>query len=196
MKTNIGKLKGGLVLAAMLTMTQAASAFYEANLGRWINRDPLGDNGSVVHFAAKFEPEVGPSTHVLVTTGPFESWGGANLHGYVGNNPINFVDPFGLSSIHTQIASAIARGDVAALETLLGSGALTEAQAAMVQAALNKYRSTAVQWIAQNCKGSIGREFPSQFYNKTLEQIKNLKDAGDAAAKKAWKLLNDSRFKK
>ena len=65
-----------------------------------------------------------------------------------------------------------------------------------VQAAINRLNSTALQWIARNCRGSIGREFPSQLYNKTLEQIKQLKDAGDEAAKKAWKLLHDGRFRK
>lgn len=42
-------------------------------------------------------------------------------------------------------------------------------------------------------KASIRREFPSQYLNSYLEDIKNDKSA---IAKKAWKLLNDSRFKK
>ncbi len=40
--------------------------FYSPALGRWINRDPLGEAG------------------------------GINLYGFVGNNPISFVDPYGL----------------------------------------------------------------------------------------------------
>jgi RHS repeat-associated protein len=39
---------------------------YDAEIGRWLNRDPIGE------------------------------WGGINLYGFVGNNPVNFVDPFGL----------------------------------------------------------------------------------------------------
>jgi RHS repeat-associated protein len=39
---------------------------YDPNLGRWLSRDPLGEAG------------------------------GLNLYGYVGNDPINLLDPFGL----------------------------------------------------------------------------------------------------
>ena len=41
--------------------------FYDPNLQRWLNRDPLGEAG------------------------------GVNLYGYVRNNPVIFIDPFGLS---------------------------------------------------------------------------------------------------
>jgi len=47
--------------------------------------------------------------------------------------------------------------------------------------------------------GSVNQEFPSELEDKTLEEIKNLsRGKGDLAdaAKKAWKLLNDSRFLK
>ena len=40
--------------------------YYEPNLQRWLNRDPIGENG------------------------------GLNLYAYVGNNPINYYDPLGL----------------------------------------------------------------------------------------------------
>ncbi|WP_448265318.1 hypothetical protein [Nostoc sp. DSM 114159] len=42
-------------------------------------------------------------------------------------------------------------------------------------------------------KASIRREFPSEFLNSYLEDIKKNKSA---IGKKAWKLLNDNRFKK
>ena len=182
-----------LVPVLLAWFGSSAQAFYDASVGRWINRDPLGDDGSLVNLLARHEPLIQPSSITGVVSGPFETWGGANLYAYAENNPINFIDPFGLTSIHVQIAVAIAKGDVAALQALLGTGVLTAAQSAQVQAAITRLNSSALQWIARNCKGSIAREFPSQLYNKTLEQIKNMKDAD---GKKAWKLLNDGRFKK
>jgi RHS repeat-associated protein len=41
--------------------------FYAPTIGRWMTRDPLGEGG------------------------------GINLYGFVGNNPMNLVDPFGLA---------------------------------------------------------------------------------------------------
>jgi RHS repeat-associated protein len=48
--------------------TLAPYRLYNAQLGRWISRDPLGEEG------------------------------GMNLYGYVGNDPVNAVDPLGLDA--------------------------------------------------------------------------------------------------
>ncbi len=52
--------------------------FYEPNLQRWLNRDPIGERG------------------------------GINLYAYVGNTPINYFDPFGLTDC-AALKAAIAR---------------------------------------------------------------------------------------
>jgi RHS repeat-associated protein len=46
--------------------------FYEPNLQRWLNRDPIGE------------------------------WGGINLYGFVGNDPANKIDPLGWNEIGYQ----------------------------------------------------------------------------------------------
>ena len=68
MKTRNGKTVMAL-LCAVFAFTQAAQAFYDANIGRWINRDPIGEAG------------------------------GINLHEFSKNNPQMWVDPHGLSLI-------------------------------------------------------------------------------------------------
>jgi RHS repeat-associated protein len=64
--------------------------FYNPNLQRWLNRDPLGEPGfEVMQRAAPYR------AHSLVQ-GPAERIEGPNLYEYVRNNPIQYVDPLGL----------------------------------------------------------------------------------------------------
>ena len=51
----------------LLCAQEQAFAFYSPDVGRWLNRDPIAENG------------------------------GINLYQFVGNNPINAVDQLGLS---------------------------------------------------------------------------------------------------
>ena len=55
---------------------------------------------------------------------------------------------------------------------------------------------TARTFIGRCCEGGINREFPGEYYDVTLSQIKADSKAGNASARKAYKLLNDSRFRK
>jgi hypothetical protein len=60
----------------------------------------------------------------------------------------------------------------------------------------NEDNMTANDIISNRRKAGVRREFPGEYLNKTLKQIKKEADAGNARAKKAKKLLQDGRFKK
>lgn len=69
MKTRLKKISRLVLLFSTLVAIHSASAFYDASLGRWINRDPIKEEG------------------------------GINLYGFVLNDPINAVDSDGLDII-------------------------------------------------------------------------------------------------
>jgi hypothetical protein len=69
MKSGTKHLALALGVFTFIVTTQVASAFYDPNPGRWINRDPIGESG------------------------------GRNLYGFVRNDPANYVEPKGLDRI-------------------------------------------------------------------------------------------------
>ncbi len=76
--------------------------------------------------------------------------------------------------------------------TTSGIEVVQSVQAASCNAGSN-LSETAQAFISRCCKGKINSEFPGEMYSKTIGEIKNGKTA---VHKKAWKLLNDNRFKK
>ncbi len=93
MKTRNGKTLMAL-LCAVFAFTQAADAFYDANLGRWINRDPLGDTAFLtLHTHGKSRSE-----QAHLRTEALKP-----LYMFVGNTPINAIDAYGLKKIKTGV---------------------------------------------------------------------------------------------
>ena len=88
---------------------------YEPNLQRWLNRDPIGENG------------------------------GINLYVYVGNNPVNRVDPKGLVGVEEEAAlldevAALVENPAARAEFEQNAEGATQAAEADVQSLMQKAR--------------------------------------------------------
>jgi len=62
--------------------------YYDPNLQRWPNRDPLGDIGSFITLG---------EGQVRLPRVSFEAWGGANPYDFVGNDAVLYWDYFGFS---------------------------------------------------------------------------------------------------
>ena len=55
---------------------------------------------------------------------------------------------------------------------------------------------TVEQFLSRYCLGSAGREIPGQFKQMTVGEMLAAKQAGNHAAAKCYKLLNEDRFRK
>lgn len=109
-----------IAASAVFLMTQADAIMYFArpydpNLQRWIARDPLGDEGSLVRLSLKIGPQFEPMPNYAFVRGPFESWGGGNLYNFVANNPVNAIDPLGLSPADVARLTALSQAYTAAM---------------------------------------------------------------------------------
>ncbi len=76
--------------------------FYEPNLQRWLNRDPLGDIGSLALVTSDLAPVVDfDNDDGEMRDDKFlDGWTqvNRNLYGGIGNDPVNRIDPVGLAS--------------------------------------------------------------------------------------------------
>ncbi len=73
-----------LIATAVLLSMTSAKAFYDPSIGRWVNRDPLGDEGF------KVTKDVFLTQNRRIKTE-------LTLYPFVSNDPINRFDPLGLS---------------------------------------------------------------------------------------------------
>ncbi len=79
-----------LITPLLFTLASApdALAYYDPGVQRWINRDPLGEQGFETQARTGSEP---------VYWVKVETREGSNLYRFTANNSINRVDPFGES---------------------------------------------------------------------------------------------------
>ncbi len=116
---------------SMFTPGLRACAYKSASgLGKWPNRDPLGEEG------------------------------GPNLYAFLGNRPLRNVDVLGLvGSVPVSLMEAIASGDVAQVEAIMAGLEEGDAGYALAQAFLKKVAKCEAIWAAYkalNCKGCSG----------------------------------------
>ncbi len=77
-----------LAVSALLALADAASAYYSPRLGRFLNRDPLNEQGAMLTRTGR-QPTTFLARDQLV---PAEQ----NLYAFVGNRPVDHVDVLGL----------------------------------------------------------------------------------------------------
>ena len=114
MKTRV-KYLTIILIAAFVGMAEVANAFYDPGLQRWINRDPLGDSGSLAYKSAASAPHSEPRGSGEVSNGQvLDAWieVNRNLYGAMHNDPSSQMDPLGLCNyVKTAVGIAnIARG--------------------------------------------------------------------------------------
>ncbi|EJB01774.1 RHS repeat-associated core domain protein [Rhizobium leguminosarum bv. trifolii WSM597] len=100
-----------------------------------------------------------------------------NAYEYVNSDPLNMIDPLGLcgEDFGAQASESSKPSD--------DSGGVQVAE-------------TCAAYIQANCLGRIHREFPGEYYDKEIDDVRNAARNGDATARKAIKLMFDKRFQK
>jgi hypothetical protein len=154
---------------------------------------------------AQWDPSKHPRRGGPPNAGWFATTGGSGGDQRPRNGPgvgLNPPNPFRLTSASSKdhaIAQAAAKGDLTRLKDLINSGGLSAGERKAAEAAIKRLTDTAQNIISKELKGSVRREFPSDMLKMKLKDIMELaKGAGPLAekARKALKLLKDSRFRK
>ena len=179
--------------------------YYDAEIGRFISQDPLGRSE-------------GPNMYVYVNNNPINfvdpsgMWkkSVAKVAGYLGIIGQTAVDIStavipGVNDLRDFIEFNTGRDVITGKQLSQDDLDLTVIGFMMIGSISGKELragekgSILVSDLLKTRKGSVLREFPSEFLDKSVDVIKSLKSQkGEIGrkAKKAWKLLNDRRFMK
>jgi RHS repeat-associated protein len=136
MKPNLISNRTFWLMLGWLIVSMPAQAFYDPSLGRWLNRDPLGEPGHETGINARSLHHYG-NAELLPE--------GSNLYGFVHNNPVAFYDADGRAvpiiiggAGAAAIAAKVAAAFGLSLRACLSNPACRTAVVAAIGAALDK----------------------------------------------------------
>ena len=186
MKTNSNRLLL-ILLFAIVGMVEVANAFYDPGLQRWINRDPLGDVSNLPLLLVSSDTdglndspeEAGVFTQI-----------NRNLFGTLANNPINSIDPLGLTDNSLDACAKSNPGE-------LGKMAAREAHEGRVYAAQKAAEQKAKEALNQKLKEGFGNGLkgsrnidPSKLKQMlSREELKQAQEIAKQGMRKASELL-------
>ena len=147
------------------------------------------DNATGLHY--NYFRDYDQSIGRYIQSDPLGLYDGPNTYTYVHGNPVNNIDPLGLDTLRVRIITQAGLGRKNQLETLVD--VVTPDLSDLLQFHIDRLGSTADSILSKECKASVRSEFPGEFKDKTLEEIFR---SNSKEAKKAKKLLQQSRFKK
>jgi hypothetical protein len=131
--------KSILVVLFVLLMAQIASAYYCPSTGRWLSRDPLGEQGFQVMQVPQMPNPIQQQAVRWIERDPATLQQTANPYAFLGNKPIRQTDLLGMvGSVPVSLMEAIASGDVAQVEAILAGLSEDDAGYALAKAWLQK----------------------------------------------------------
>ena len=191
MKTKTRFVGWMLVLICMVSVK--ALAFYDPGVQRWVNRDPLGDVGSLVYQVAGDLPWEEYSVDAEVSQSEFqEAWVeiNRNLYGAISNDPLGHFDSFGLCPELPPGSPGSARPENIAALDMRGAGEIARAAAQAAEQKAKEQMTKAVQTMTKQAakEGAKSLQKSIKSFNKRIaEHLKKIADNPNSRDVNHWK---------